>query len=233
MQVVIVQEFGGPDVLDVVHRPAPAPGAGEALVEVAYAPVLFLDAQMRAGRARDWFATLGAAGGLGVLLVQLARAVGAHVIGAVGDHERKLKLIRQLGATAVNYSRSDWIETVRGVTSGAGVEVILDGIGGPIGTAAFELAARGARVCAYGTPGGGFAQVGRDEAAAREVTLTGIEQVQLEQPEARALVERAMAEVAAGRLRPVIGQTFALDQAADAHRAIESRGVVGKTLLEA
>lgn len=169
MHVVIVEGFGGPDVLDVVDQPTPAPGAGEALAEVAYAPALFLDTQMRAGRARDWFSTRpqyvpgGAAGGLGVLPVQLARATGAHAIGA----------------------------------------------------------------------GGGFAQVGCDEAAARQVTLTGIEHVQPAPDEAKQLVQRALAEAATGSLRRVIGQTFALDHAGDAHRAIESRGVIGKTLLEA
>jgi NADPH2:quinone reductase len=323
MHVVMVREFGGPEVLEVVDRPTPAPGAGEALIEVAYAPALFLDTQMRAGQAREWFATrppyvpgsgvvgtvaavgggvdaawvgqrvvadtptqggyaeqvpldadalvpvpdgvaldvaaallhdgrtalkltdvthpqpgewvliLGAAGGLGVLLTQLARAEGAHVIGAVGDHPRKRALVDGLGATAVNYGEPDWIDTVRAVTDGAGVDVILDGIGGPLGTAAFELAAPGARFCAYGTPGGAFAEIGHDEAAARDVTLTGIEQVQLGPDEARRLIKRALAAAAAGSLRPVIGQTFALAHAADAHRAIESRNVYGKTLLEA
>jgi NADPH2:quinone reductase len=323
MHVVIVEEFGGPEVLEVVDQPTPAPGAGEALVEVAYAPALFLDTQMRAGRAQDWFPTrppyvpgagvagtvaavgdgvdaawvgrrvvadtpdhggyaeqavikadsliavpegvgldeaaalmhdgrtalklidttrpesgewvlvLGAAGGLGALLVQLARAAGAHVIGAVGDHARKLALVRDFGATAVDYDRPDWAETVRSFTHGAGVDVILDGIGGSLGTAAFALAAPGARVCAYGTPGGGFAQIGHDEAAVRKVTLTGIEQVQLAPDEARQLVQGALTEAAAGSLRPIIGQTFALDHARDAHRAIESRTVIGKTLLEA
>lgn len=322
MHLVMVREFGGPEVLDVIDRPAPAPGAGEALVQVAYAPALFLDTQIRAGQAREWFPThppytpgagvagtvaavgdgveadwigrnvvadtperggyaeqvlvdadalvavpgelaldeaaalmhdgrtalklidtthpqpgewvlvLGAAGGLGALVTQLARAAGARVLGAVGDHPRKLALVDELGATAVNYTEAHWTDTVRALTDGAGVDVILDGIGGPLGTAAFELAAPGSRFCGYGTPGGGFADIDRDEAAAREVTLTGIEQVQLPRDEANRLVERALAEAAAGSLRPIIGQRFALDHAGDAHRAIESRGVIGKTLLE-
>jgi NADPH:quinone reductase len=323
MHVVIAEEFGGPEVLDVVDRPTPLPSTGEALVEVVYAPALFLDTQMRSGRARDWFPTtppyvpgagvagtvaavgdgvdagwigqrvvadtpdqggyaaevavnaealiavpdevgsddaaallhdgrtalklidithpgsgetvlvLGAAGGLGALLVQLARATGASVIGAVGDHARKLALVAELGAAAVDYTRPDWTATVGALAGGGGVDVILDGIGGPLGTAALELAAPGARFAAYGTPGGGFAQVTGDDAAARGVTLTGIEAVQLSPGEGRQLVTRALAEAATGRLRPVIGQRFPLDRAPDAHRAIESRAVIGKTLLEA
>ena len=60
--------------------------------------------------------------------------------------------------------------------------------------------------------------------------MLGIEQVQFEPAEARRLVERALAE-SSGRTRPIIGQTFPLGRAADAHAALESRDAVGKTLL--
>jgi NADPH2:quinone reductase len=62
--------------------------------------------------------------------------------------------------------------------------------------------------------------------------VRGIEQVQFAPTDARRLAERAMSEAAAGRIRPIIGQTFPLERAADAHRAIEARDVIGKTLLE-
>lgn len=63
------------------------------------------------------------------------------------------------------------------------------------------------------------------------MAIFGIEDVRLGPAEAKRAAERAIAEAAAGRIRPVVGQTFPLAKAADAHAAIEAREVVGKTLL--
>ena len=63
------------------------------------------------------------------------------------------------------------------------------------------------------------------------MTVRGIAQVQFTPEEARRLMARALSEAAEGRIRPVIGQTFPLEHAADAHAAIEAREVIGKTLL--
>ncbi|WP_346268259.1 zinc-binding dehydrogenase [Streptomyces sp. SCUT-3] len=109
--------------------------------------------------------------------------------------------------------------------------MVLDGVGGETGRAAFEVTASGGRFSAHGAPGGGFTAVDPDEAERRGVTVTGIEQVQFAQPDARRLVERALAEAAAGRIRPLVGQTFPLERAAEAHAVMEARGAVGKTLL--
>ncbi|MDI6412460.1 zinc-binding dehydrogenase [Streptomyces albus] len=66
--------------------------------------------------------------------------------------------------------------------------------------------------------------------AARRATRAGIEQVRFSAAEAEPLLDRALSEAAAGRLRPVVGQTFPLSEAARAHTAIEAREVLGKTL---
>jgi NADPH:quinone reductase len=180
----------------------------------------------------EWVLVTAAGGGLGILLVQLARVAGARAIGAARG-KRKLDLILELGAdAAVDYSRPDWTERVRKATGGAGPDVVFDGAGGQIGLAAFEATARGGRFSAHGAASGGFAAIDPQEAERRGVTVRGIEQVRGAAPEiARRRLERALAEAAAGRIRPVIGQTFPLERAADAHAAIESRDVLGKTLL--
>ena len=116
-------------------------------------------------------------------------------------------------------------------TGGAGVDMVFDGVGGEIGRAAFEVTARGGQISAPGTPGGGFASIDPQDAGRRDITVRGIEHVQFVPAHARQLTERAMSASAAGRIRPVIGQTFPLEQAADAHLAIEARDVIGKTLL--
>jgi NADPH2:quinone reductase len=321
MRAIEAVAFGGPEVLEVRQLRAPVVGSGEVLIDVAVAPVLFLDTQIRAGLGRDWFPTrppyvpgagvagtvgsvgtgverawagrrvvadtpaggyleqavvppgrlipvpdgvdladaagllhdgrtafalvqatvpqagewvlvTGAAGGLGVLLVQLAHQAGSRVIGAARG-EKKLALVTESGADAVvDYSRTDWARQAARITGGAGPSLVLDGVGGDIGRAAFDVTARGGRFSAHGTPGGGFAPINPGDASERGIEVLGIDRVQLEPAAATRLTSLALAEAASGRIKPVIGQTFSLDRAADAHRAVESRAVLGKTLLE-
>ncbi|MFC4589671.1 zinc-binding dehydrogenase [Sphaerisporangium corydalis] len=179
----------------------------------------------------EWVLVTAAAGGMGVLLVQLAHAAGAHVAAAARG-ERKLGLARELGADiAVDYTEPGWDQRVRAATGGAGLDVVLDGAGGQIGLDAFAMTAHGGRISAHGAPNGGFSPIDPAEAERRGVTVRGIQHLQFAPGEARRLAERAVAEVAASRIRPVIGQTFPLDRASDAHAAIESRDVIGKSLL--
>jgi len=182
-------------------------------------------------RTEEWVLILGAGGGLGTLLVQMAHGAGARVIGAARG-KQKLDLAQELGADAVvDYSKSGWLEQVLGVTGGVGASMVFDGVGGEIGEAALKATARGGRFSAHGAPSGGFAQIDLDEAERREINVRGIEHVQFAPSDAKRLTERAMSAAIAGRIRPIIGQTFPLEQAADAHRAIEARDVIGKTLL--
>jgi NADPH2:quinone reductase len=174
---------------------------------------------------------VGASGGLGIVSVQLARARGARVV-AVARDERKLARIRDLGADAVIDSETpDWVEQARVALGGEGADVILDNVGGRVGKAAFAVIAPGGRFSAHGTPSGQFAAIDPAEAERRGVTVRGIADVQLSDADLKRLTEQALAETAAGRIKPVIGQTFPLAHAADAHTAIERRAVFGKTLL--
>ena len=168
-----------------------------------------------------------AAGGVGSLAVQLAKAAGARVVAAAGG-ERKTGVARDLGAdVTVDYTLPDWADRVRAETGG--VDVVLDGVGGDIGRTAFELLVSGGRMVSYGLAAGEWAGIGQEQAAARGVTLARSQPT----PERiREATRSALEEAAAGRLRPVIGQRFPLERAADAHAAIESRATVGKTLLE-
>ncbi|WP_164001732.1 zinc-binding dehydrogenase [Pyxidicoccus caerfyrddinensis] len=182
-------------------------------------------------RPGEWVLITAVGGALGMLLVQLARAAGARVIGAARGG-RKLDMARELGAERVfDYSQPGWAERVREATGGSGPDLVLDGAGGAIGRAAFEITARGGRFSAHGAPSGGFTPIAPQEAEQRGVTVRGIQHVQFSPEEAKRLATRALDAVAAGLLRPIIGQTFPLERAADAHAALEARGVVGKALL--
>jgi NADPH:quinone reductase len=191
--------------------------------------VLFEAAAIKPG---EWVLVTAAAGGMGTLLVQLAHAAGARVIAAARG-ARKLDLARNLGADeVVDYSEPRWAERVRELTGG--VDVVLDGAGGEVGRAAFEITKPGGRFSAHGAPSGGFAAITPEQAGRRGVTLSGIGDIHAalaEQKNQKRLTEAAVEALAAKRIAPVIGQTFPLEQAAHAHAAIESREVVGKTLL--
>ena len=168
-----------------------------------------------------------AAGGVGSLLVQLARTAGARVVALAGG-QRKLALVRELGAdVALDYREGDWAESVREAVGD--VDVVFDGVGGEAGLAAFGLLRAGGRFCPFGMASGSFAPVSAEDAVARGVAVLRSAPSSAER--LAELSRDALAEGAAGRLRPVIGQERALEDAAAAHAAIESRLTVGKTLL--
>jgi NADPH2:quinone reductase len=168
-----------------------------------------------------------AAGGVGTLLVQLAKNAGARVVALAGQ-QRKLALARELGAdAAVDYSAADWPERVREAVGS--VDVVFDGVGGDVGRAAFGLLGPGGRFCPFGMASGSFAPVTPELAREHKVTIS--QGAAMSPAEQVALVRTALAEAGAGRVRPVIGQELELERAADAHAAIEARATIGKTLL--
>ncbi|MGF7236750.1 MAG: zinc-binding dehydrogenase [Frankia sp.] len=181
--------------------------------------------------AGQWVLVAPATGGFSSLVVQLAHEAGARVIGAARG-ERKLRLAEELGADlVVDYSLPGWPDRLREATGGHGADVVFDGVGGEFGDTAFGLTADGGHFSAHGAPSGRFANADPQVAERRKVSWQGIGDVQLSPDRRRELGARAFAEAAAGRIRPVIGQTFALKNAAAAHEAIESRRTIGKTLL--
>jgi NADPH:quinone reductase len=168
-----------------------------------------------------------AGGGVGTLLVQIARNAGARVV-ALAGHPRKLALARDLGADlTVDYRHDGWERQVRDATGQ--VDVVFDGVGGEIGLAAFGLLGAGGRFCPFGMASGSFTAVTPEHAAVWRISLRSGAAASPE--ELAALARTALAEGAAGRLRPVVGQEFELAEAAAAHAAIEARETIGKTLL--
>jgi NADPH:quinone reductase len=186
-------------------------------------------ARQAALRAGETVLVEAAGGGVGTLLVQIARQAGVRVV-ALASQPRKLALARDLGADlTVDYRHDGWEQQVRDVAGQ--VDVVFDGVGGDIGLAAFGLLGAGGRFCPFGMASGRFAAVPPELARDREVTVRAGAGGSPE--ELAALARTALAEAAAGRLRPVIGQEFLLAEAARAHAAIEARETVGKTLLTA
>ena len=169
-----------------------------------------------------------AAGGMGVLLVQLALAACAQVIGA-SRGRRKLAVVSHAGAHAVvHYSEPGWNRQVLEVTAGHGPDVVFDGAGGALGRSAFAIIAGGGRFSAHGISGGGFAPLDPAEARRRGVTVHGIGAYE---PAVFRGGRAALAEAAAGRSARSSGRSTRWPAQPQAHTALESRIAVAKTLL--
>jgi NADPH2:quinone reductase len=202
-------------------------GMAEAVALLADGRTAVALVRAAAPRAGETVLVEAAAGGVGSLLLQLARNARARVVAAAGGG-RKLSLAAELGAgMTVDYTEPGWTERVRSRVGG--VDVVFDGVGGQVGREAFDLLHAGGRFCAFGMASGAFTRLPDGEDARRGVTV--IRGAPVTPEELRELTRAALAEAAAGRIRPVIGQTFPLERAADAHAAIEARATVGKTLL--
>jgi NADPH2:quinone reductase len=189
--------------------------------------------EVAAPTADDVAIVTAAAGGIGTLLVQAIHAAGAMVIGAAGG-ERKASLVRELGASGVvDYSRFGWPDAVRSALGGRPVTLALDGVGGDIGRAALELLSPGGRLVMFGTASGAPTELSAGDLLGRGITASGAIGARIMQRPGglRPLDNRALEAAAEGRLTPVVGQRFALADAAAAHEAIESRATTGKTVL--
>lgn len=176
-----------------------------------------------------------AAGGIGSACVQLAAALGAKVIATTGAD--RVDDVRGIGAAVViNHRSSDWEEDVKACTDGAGVDAVIDFVGG-------EIAAGNLRSL---KPGGTLVQVGilsgADDATIplnlllhNHLRLQGTVMKSRDATEKRAMVDR-FAEIAlplmeTGRLRPLVYARLPLEEAAEAHRMMEAGRGFGKILL--
>lgn len=170
-----------------------------------------------------------AAGGMGVLLVQDLVRAGATVVGAIRGAAKR-EVVRALGAAAVDYDADAW-DTAALEAAGGRFDVVFDGVGGRVGRDAFGVVADGGRFSAHGAPSGDFAPVDAEAAVRRGIALRGIRDVWFPADEARRLTADALADAAAGRLRPAVTRPLPLRRAADAHRVIDERRTAGKTVL--
>jgi NADPH2:quinone reductase len=179
----------------------------------------------------DAVVVLGAAGGIGSLLVQHAGRRGLATVGAAGG-AAKVGLVRDLAATvAVDYDRPGWTDAVAGELGERPATVLFDAVGGRRSVEAADLLADGGRRIVYGWSSGEQVELDRT-AADRGVTSTivlGPAMVGLPGG-IRTLEAAALRALAAGELTPLV-TSFPLSAAADAHRAIEGRATVGKVVL--
>jgi NADPH:quinone reductase len=175
-----------------------------------------------------------AAGGVGQILVQWLKAVGAQVIGTVGS-DAKVAAARAAGADHVLLSRADDIAArVREITGGEGVPVVFDGVGAATWPASLAAARRRGLIISYGNASGPVEGVALGALNARGslfVTRPKLFDYYVTPEERAAGAARLFTMLRAGAIRAEIGQRFRLEDAAEAHRLLEAGKTTGSTLL--
>ncbi|TDP97599.1 zinc-binding dehydrogenase [Labedaea rhizosphaerae] len=183
-------------------------------------------------RADDTVLVTAAAGWIGSMLVQAAKAAGATVIGVASTG--KSGAVKEFGADHVLDYGDGWADRVRELTGGRGVSLALDAVGGEIGAAAVAALADGrGRIGVYGFASGAWTPVDVATIVRRGLVLASPLGTVLRKPDAELRVdgEEALAAAARGELTPRIHARFPLVRAADAHRELESRSSVGAIVL--
>ncbi len=174
-----------------------------------------------------------AAGGVGTILSQWCKALGATVIGTVGS-AGKGQVAREHGCDhVILYKEEDFVDRVREITGGEGVPVVFDGVGKATFDGSMECLARFGMMITFGNASGAVPPLNLLRLSAKGITVARPSLAPY--IERRADLEEAAGEllghIEAGRIRLTIGQRFPLAEAAAAHRALESRRTHGCTVL--
>jgi NADPH2:quinone reductase len=177
-----------------------------------------------------------AAGGVGSLLVQLAKRAGATTLIAAASTPRKLEFARALGADArVNYTHPDWVEHVRQATGGRGADIIYESAGGAVTPASLEALAPLGTLVIYGALNIQSFQLGVPELLKlifRNQSVAGFAVAPLlDLPALRAGLTELFDLAVSGALKVTVGGTYPMERAAEAHRSLEERGTTGKLAL--
>lgn len=177
---------------------------------------------------------LGAAGGVGISAIQIAKALGARVIAAASTPE-KLEIARAQGADdLVNYTEDGYRDRLKELTGGRGVDVVYDPVGGDLFEPSLRSMAWNGRYLVVGFASGEIPKVPANLTLLKGCAVVGVfwGQFRRTEPEADAENFRRLFELhAAGRIKPLISATYPLAQAKDALHALAERRVTGKIVL--
>lgn len=176
-----------------------------------------------------------AAGGVGQILVQWLKHLGAYVIGTASSADKAAKAKARGADEIIDYTRGETAERVRELTGGEGVRVTFDGVGQSTWEASLAATARRGLLVSFGNAGGPVEGVGLGILARHGslfVTRPTLFDYYAVPSEARAGAARVFDLIARGVLTIEIGQRYPLEQAAQAHRDLEARKTLGSTILE-
>jgi NADPH:quinone reductase-like Zn-dependent oxidoreductase len=198
--------------------------------ELASLPIVFLTAwQMLVDKARirpgETVLVMAGGSGVGVAAIQIARLFGAHVM-ATASTDAKLARARELGAeVGINHASTDVAAEVKALTGGKGVDVVIEHTGAEAFKTAVRLCAKGGRIVTCGATAGHEPPLNLRYVFWRQLSILGSTLA----PKGR--LHRILQLVAERKLRGVVDRVLPLTQIAEAHRALESRSVIGKLVL--
>jgi len=177
----------------------------------------------------------GGSSGIGVTAIQMAKAAGATVIATAGSDD-KCAACLQLGADhAINYRNADFVEEVKRITEGRGVDVILDMVAGEYVARELKCLAEDGRLVFIAVQGGIDAQIDAGTVLRKRLTITGStlrpRPVAFKAAIAASLRATVWPWIEAGTIKPVIFKVFPAAQAAAAHTLMESNEHIGKLVL--
>ncbi|MCC7535513.1 MAG: zinc-binding dehydrogenase [Deltaproteobacteria bacterium] len=198
--------------------------------QAAAVPLVFLTAwRMLIRRARvepgEWVLVQAAASGVGSAAIQVAKLAGARVIATASSAE-KLARARELGADeTLDSSSDDLVAATKRITGGRGADVVFEHVGGDVFTRSVLATRSGGRLVTCGATSGATPTIDLRHVFFRQIQVLGSTMG------SKADLFAILPLVAAGKLRPVVGRVLSLEDAAEAHRLLESRTVFGKVVM--
>lgn len=184
----------------------------------------------------DTLLVQGGTSGIGVTAIQMATAMGHRVFATAGSDD-KCRACEALGAErGINYKTEDFVEIVKELTGGKGVDVVLDMVAGDYVAREINCLADDGRIALIALLGGAKATVDLGQVLRRRLSISGStlrpRPLAFKAAIAWRLQEKVWPLIEAGKIRPVIFKTFPLEQAAEAHALMESSTHIGKIMLE-
>ena len=177
----------------------------------------------------------GGSSGIGTTAIQMARATGNRVLATAGSDEKCAACVRLGADKAINYKTQDFLDEVKAATGGKGVNVILDMVGGDYFPKELKCLADDGRLAFIAFLRGPKTELDINELMRRRLTVSGStlrpRTVEFKGYVAKNLREKIWPLIEAGRIKPQIYKTFPLEQAADAHRLMETSQHIGKIVL--
>lgn len=199
----------------------------------AYATAYHALLQRGGMAAGEWVLVHGAAGGIGIAAIHVAKVFGARVIATASTEAKRAACLEEGADHAIDY-RGGFVDTVKALTAGRGVDIVYDPIGDKVADESLRCLAWGGRLLILGFLGGGPTNIRSNYLLIKGIAAIGVCIGGLSEanPELAIANMKALTELARqGKLKPRISHRFRLEQAAEALQAVIDRVIIGKAVL--
>lgn len=198
-------------------------------VDIAYSTAYHALMQRARGVPGETVLVNGATGGVGIASVQLARNAGMKVIGTGGTEKGRALVLSQGAHYVVDHRSPDWADQVMRITEGSGVDIVLEMLANVNLAKDLTVLSRNGRVAVIGNRG--TIEINPRDTMNRRAEIIGVLLLLATEEEKKSIRAALYAGLSNGTLNPIIGLTYPLVQAAEAHRKILEGGACGKILL--